>query len=206
MNTYKEIHKQTPNISNRNMQPTGIVLHHTAGSFDGSVNWCLRKESKVSYHTIIDLDGSRTILAKDNQITWHAGKSSFKGMNLCNNFMLGFAVSGDTYRRLLTEDEIESVALLCIDKMRLYNFGVDWITTHRRVSPNRKVDIDVRAEEAIINRIKELLSEQIINHTVVAGETLFSISHKYKVSIDAIKSINTINDNFLFIGQKLKIK
>jgi hypothetical protein len=206
MKIYNELYKQTPNFGKNPLKPFGIVLHHTGGSYAGSVDWCLRKESKVSYHTIIDLDGSRMILTKDNQITWHAGRSNFKGLNFCNNFMLGFAVSGDTYRRLLTEDEIESVALLCVDKMRLYNFGIDWITTHRRVSPNRKVDIDVRAETSILNRIKELLSEQSINHTVVAGETLFNISNKYKSSIDVIKKLNNLNDNFLFIGQKLKIK
>jgi len=202
---FTKIIKQTPNISKIPLYATGIVLHHTGGSYAGSVDWCLRRESKVSYHVIIDLKGDRTILAKDNQITWHSGRSSFMGRNLCNNFMLGIAISGDTYRRLLTEDEIESVALLCVEKMKLHNFGIERITTHRRVSPNRKIDIDVRAETSILNRIKEILNENQY-HTVIAGDNLWNLSKKYNLPANTIKILNDLKSDHLGIDQKLKIK
>ncbi len=43
-------------------------------------------------------------------------------------------------------------------------------------------------------------------HKVAAGETLFSISKLYEVSIDEIKAWNNLKDNSLSLGQELVIK
>ena len=153
----KTVFKQTPNISQKPIVPEGIVLHHTAGSYAGSVNWCLNPQSQVSYHCIIDLNGDRTILAKDNQRAWHAGKSVFRKRANCNDFMLGIAVSLDSNTRELSQKEIESVACWCLDKMNLYGFGIEMITTHREISLGRKNDVDLRAEFAIRNYIHKAL-------------------------------------------------
>lgn len=149
--------KQTPNISAKRIQPEGIVLHHTAGSYQGSVSWCMNPQSKVSYHAIVDTNGDKTILAEDTHRTWHAGKSSFKGRSNCNDFLLGISVTGDTNKRELTKEEIESVACWCVNKMLIWGFGLEDITTHMEISPGRKNDVDERAEKAIKDRIKELL-------------------------------------------------
>jgi N-acetyl-anhydromuramoyl-L-alanine amidase len=153
----KTVFKQSPHISAKAIVPKGIVLHHTAGSYVGSVAWCLDPKSKVSYHCIVDLNGDKTILAKDNQRAWHAGESYFKGQSKCNDFLLGIAVSGDTSKRELTEEEIESVAYWCLDKMALWNISIDWVTTHREISPGRKNDVDTRAEKKIKEKILQYI-------------------------------------------------
>lgn len=152
-----ETFKQSPNISKYPIKPTGIVLHHTAGSFVGSVEWCLNPKSKVSYHCIVDLNGNRTVLAKDNQRAWHAGVSSFNGKKDCNTFMLGIAVSGDTNNRRLTNFEIDSVAEWCVSKMKLHGIPLSNITTHRFISPGRKNDVSLEAEKQIKDKILLLL-------------------------------------------------
>ena len=43
-------------------------------------------------------------------------------------------------------------------------------------------------------------------HTVVAGETLFSISRLYNLSVDQLKALNGITTGSLAIGQQLKVK
>ena len=154
-----EVFKQTPNISKNTIKPIGIVLHHSAGSYLGSVSWCLDPKSKVSYHCIVDLNGDRTVLAKDNQRAWHAGKSSFKGKSDCNSFMLGISVSGDTNTRRLTDFEIDSVAEWCVGKMRSLNINFDNITTHREISPGRKSDVSIQAEKAIKDKILYLFNQ-----------------------------------------------
>jgi len=153
---FKETFRNSPN-SSRTLAPTGIILHHTAGGYSGSVSWCLNKDAKVSYHCIVNTNGERTILVPDNVRAWHAGQSSFGGRSNCNEFMLGIAVSGNTNERELTPQEVESVAQWCVRKMKAYNFGIDRITTHRHVSPNRKNDVDARAEKRIKDRIVEML-------------------------------------------------
>jgi len=154
-----EVFKQTPNISKNTIKPIGIVLHHSAGSYIGSVSWCLDPKSKVSYHCIVDLNGDRTVLAKDNQRAWHSGKSSFKGKSDCNSFMLGISVSGDTNTRRLTDFEIDSVAEWCVGKMRSLNINFDNITTHREISPGRKSDVSIQAEKAIKDKILYLFNQ-----------------------------------------------
>lgn len=146
--------KQSPNISRNRIVPKGIVLHHTTGSYAGSVAWCLNPKSEVSYHCIVDMNGDRTILALPTQRAWHAGKSSFKGQSDCNSFMLGVAVSGNTYNRDLTAREIDSVADYCVEQMREFNIPIDWVTTHKAVSPGRKTDISDKAFQQIVDAIK----------------------------------------------------
>lgn len=153
---YKETFRNSPNQSGT-LQPKGIVLHHTAGAYAGSVAWCTNKDSKVSYHCIVNTNGERTVLVGDNSRAWHAGVSSFKGRQHCNQFMLGIAVSGNTNQRELTVDEINSVAEWCLRKMKAYKFGIDDITTHAIVSPGRKTDVSAKAHKQIIDKIVELL-------------------------------------------------
>ena len=43
-------------------------------------------------------------------------------------------------------------------------------------------------------------------HFVKLGETLFSISKKYSLSVDELKRINRLNNNSIVIGQKIKLK
>ncbi len=45
----------------------------------------------------------------------------------------------------------------------------------------------------------------ITTHTVQPGENLYRISLKYNMTIDAIKRLNNINDDEIFVGQKLKV-
>ena len=152
---------QTPNISKIPIKPIGLVWHHSAGSFNGSVAWCMDKVSKVSYHGMVDLDGSYTQLALDHHRVWANGISSFKGLKDCNGFMLSISVSGDTNKRDLTKKEIESMALITIEKMKKHNFKLDMVTTHREISPGRKNDISEKAEQEIRTRIKQLLANGI---------------------------------------------
>jgi len=42
-------------------------------------------------------------------------------------------------------------------------------------------------------------------HSVKKGESLFSISNKYNVSIDELKDANKLPNNKLFVGQKIKV-
>jgi N-acetyl-anhydromuramyl-L-alanine amidase AmpD len=146
------IFKPTPH-KRGTIKPTGIILHHTGGSYNGAVQWILNPASKVSYHYLIANDGTGTQFAKPNERAWHAGISSFKGRKNCNDFMIGIAVSGDTNQRVLTYKEIQAVGDLCIGLMMQYNFGIDNIVTHREVSNGRKTDVDARAKKEIINYI-----------------------------------------------------
>lgn len=156
---YSEVFKPTPNVNSYRIKPEGVVLHHSYGSYESAIDWILRSESNVSYHCIIDVDGSRTSFADDDRRCWHAGKSSFMGRSSCNGFLLGLAFTGDTNTRELNKDEIASALEWLLPRFEKWGWPKDLstITTHREISPNRKNDVDSRAEQAILKALKQAL-------------------------------------------------
>ena len=139
---FKEKQLNTPNVSaGRRITPKAIVLHHTAGSYAGSVSWCMDPISKVSYHAIVAKDGRRTVLADGDERTWHAGVSSWRGKRDLNSWAIGAAFEGDTNKRELGEAEMASMAEYLVPLMKQYGLTLDDVTDHRTVSPGRKDDL-----------------------------------------------------------------
>lgn len=54
--------------------------------------------------------------------------------------------------------------------------------------------------------VKNIFSQDQKFHVVEKGETLYSISKKYEVSIEKIKELNDITNNSISIGQKIFIE
>lgn len=55
----------------------------------------------------------------------------------------------------------------------------------------------------------DVLGKQAANndkHTVVKGDTLYSISRKYNLSVNELKALNSLENNDLFVGQILFVK
>ncbi len=156
---FNEVVKLTPNKSTSKINPLGVILHHSGGSYNGGVSWILNKDSNVSYHTLINVDGSRTVFCDDNERAWHAGSSSFKGRKGCNGFMLGVAFTGNTNSRELTTAEVDSAVEYIVQRLDKYGWPKDLstITTHRDVSPGRKDDVDIRAEKKVLEALAKAI-------------------------------------------------
>jgi N-acetyl-anhydromuramyl-L-alanine amidase AmpD len=155
---YKEVSRQTPNFSRgKVIIPKAVVLHHTSGGYAGSVAWCLNPESKVSYHCIIKRDGERTILASDNQRTWHAGKSYWRNRGDLNSWSLGVAFEGDTYKEPLSKEMIESAIEYLVPRMNRLSLTIKDVTDHRTVSPNRKNDLKPSEYDRFMQELKKHL-------------------------------------------------
>lgn len=56
---------------------------------------------------------------------------------------------------------------------------------------------------ALGKTVAEIKSSKKTTHTVKKGDTLYSISRKYKVSVAELKQINGFDSNEIFIGQEL---
>ena len=155
---YPEKILNSPNVSaGRRITPQAIVLHHTSGSYAGSVSWCMDPISRVSYHAIVAKDGRRTVLADPDERTWHAGVSSWRGKRDLNSWSVGAAFEGDTNTRQLAEAEMASMAEYLVPLMKQYGLTLDDVTDHRTVSPGRKDDLNAKE----LARFKSYLAEQL---------------------------------------------
>ena len=82
-------YKATPNKGSA-YKPQFLVMHYTASVKGNAViSWFLNPVSRAAAHLLIDRDGSLTQFAPFNVVTWHAGKSSWKGFSGMNQYSIG---------------------------------------------------------------------------------------------------------------------
>ncbi|MGC1515169.1 MAG: glucosaminidase domain-containing protein [Maribacter sp.] len=65
---------------------------------------------------------------------------------------------------------------------------------------------DTQVKKAGYDATTLVATESETTHTVQKGDTLYSLSKKYFVSVDELKQINNLRDASLSIGQELKVK
>jgi N-acetylmuramoyl-L-alanine amidase len=82
--------EQTPNISSYALEHQYLVIHYTAGkTVQSAVNTLTNPRVSASAHLVIGRDGSVVQLAEFDKVTWHAGLSSWQGLNGLNRYSIG---------------------------------------------------------------------------------------------------------------------
>lgn len=114
----------------------GVVLHHTAfmePDLTGVVNHLTNPKNEASAHVVIGFDGARKVLATPDKVTFHAGYSAHEGRENVNDFMIGIEFQGDTNRKDLTPQQIESAIEYLEPIIRKNNIRLEDIVTHQNV-------------------------------------------------------------------------
>ncbi|NOT74085.1 MAG: LysM peptidoglycan-binding domain-containing protein [Cyclobacteriaceae bacterium] len=93
---------------------------------------------------------------------------------------------------------------------RLYNVSVDDIKLWNNLQENSLAlgqDIIIKRKPAIevVKEVAPVLPSGARTHTVLAKETLFSISRAYGMTVQQLKDWNGIQDNELKVGQVLSV-
>lgn len=129
----------TPNIAEGKNGVKGVVLHHTAtADAKEAFSKLTTPGSGVSCHVLIDNDGTRYVVADPEKITWHAGRSRFKGKDGANNFTIGIEFQGNTVDNPLTPLQIESAVEYLLPIMNEYGLSADDVTTHEKIRADWK--------------------------------------------------------------------
>jgi AmpD protein len=139
---FREIERPSPNRSERPHERLGALFHHSGMGFEATIARMQDAASRVSYHCLIDADGTRCTLVPDTQVAWHAGVSRFLGRENCNDFLLGVAFSGDTYLAPLGEAQLESALEWLAGRWTALGWSPDRVTDHRQAAPGRKDDLN----------------------------------------------------------------
>lgn len=117
-----------------------ILLHHTGkGKGLNIVKYLCKKESGVSAHYVVDVDGTIYQLAEDKKCTWHAGISAYQGKTGLNLYSIGIEVVSDGHT--FTDQQREATRELVKSLMQTHKIPSSKIIRHKDVAPGRKRDI-----------------------------------------------------------------
>ena len=97
------------------------------------LNHLRNPKSEASAHVVIGFDGSRKVLATPDKVTFHAGESVHGGRENVNDFMIGIEFQGDTNKKDLTPQQIESAIEYLEPIIRRNNIRLEDIVTHQNV-------------------------------------------------------------------------
>jgi N-acetyl-anhydromuramoyl-L-alanine amidase len=139
---FREFARLSPNRDAAPHERLGALFHHSELGFAETIARMMDPASRVSYHCLIDEDGTRCSLVPDAEIAWHAGASRFLGRDRCNDFLLGVSFAGDTYAAPLSAPQVASVLEWLGARWAPLGWGLDRVTDHRQASPGRKRDLN----------------------------------------------------------------
>ncbi len=178
--------RESPNVSSGIKDIRFILLHFDAASNSTSaVNWLTQKASGVSADLHITRAGHVRQMAPFNNITWHAGKSEWKGFTNLNRYAIGIEQENMGMVKGVYQDWTEVQILKCIEVCKALVKGYPSITDilgHEEVAmprgrkddPGPKFPMDrVRREVfGIVSKITtsdlNLRSGPGTNHAVIA--------------------------------------
>jgi AmpD protein len=107
---------------------------------------------RVSSHILIKRDGSITQYVPFEQRAWHAGVSSYKGREQCNDYSIGIELEGtDDIAYTDVQYEILNMVIRAI-RTAFPTIGKNDIVGHCHIAPSRKTDPGASFEWAKIGR------------------------------------------------------
>ena len=208
------------NLGNGNRSIVGIVLHDTAGS--GKIN-DVRYLANPSDGRTVSVDFSVTRDGEVYQLnpdlkkhwTFHAGRATkFKGLTNAsvNKGTVGIEIvqkADLSLTPLYPDAQVKSVAELCAFLCEEFGLTKEDITTHARIiTDHSRSDPRQFPFDKFFGMLNAATNFQPVTHTVVDGDTLFSLAQKFQTTIEEIKRLNGINEssNLITVGQVLIMK
>ena len=95
---------------------------------------------RVSSHLLIDRVGELTQFVPFTMQAWHAGRSSFRGRERCNEFSIGIEVEGTDFEPF-TDVQYDSLTQVTLALFDAYpGLNMDRIAGHSDIAPGRKTD------------------------------------------------------------------
>jgi AmpD protein len=95
---------------------------------------------QVSAHVLIRRDGELIQFVPFERRAWHAGESSFRGRNSCNDFSIGIELEGSDEVPYTDEQYRHLIAVICAINDAYPDMSSRQIAGHCDVAPERKTD------------------------------------------------------------------
>lgn len=136
----------SPNCGKRRggVRPDALILHYTGmESAEAAQKRLCAPDSEVSAHYLVHENGDVVQMVREEARAWHAGRSSWQGVEDVNSFSIGVEIvnpgHGGGYPDF-PEAQIEALIALCQDVCRRHAILPQRVLGHSDVAPGRKVD------------------------------------------------------------------
>lgn len=209
------------NTAPRQRRVSFIVLHDTAGNGTiGDAKYLANDPEGrgVSVDFCITKDGTIYQLNHDlrHRTTFHAGRrTKFRGLTngAVNHASIGIEIAQTVRNPEYPERQVKAVAFTCRELCKEFGLLKEDITTHKKIitdgSRSDPREFPWESFWAYFNEGSDTrLQLSAVTHTVVAGDTLYSLARTYSTTVEAIKALNHMDSpNMLIqVGQVLTVK
>ena len=159
--------KPTPNKGGK-YKPEYLVMHYTAAiTAQSSINWFQNPDAKASAHLLIGRDGAITQFAPFNIVTWHAGKSAWKGLNGLNQFAIGIELvnggrlmkSGNTWTCPVDQRKVPNTEVV----IAVHKNEVNQSAWQQYTQPQLQAAIEIAALLVNTYNLKDVLGHEDIS-------------------------------------------
>ncbi len=136
----------SPNVNDRagGRAPDLLIMHYTGmGSAEAACRWLCDPASKVSCHYLVDEAGAVIQMVDEARRAWHAGISSWEGMNDINSRSIGIEVHNPGPEAGFPDfppAQMAAVTELARDILARHAIASHHVLAHSDVAPRRKID------------------------------------------------------------------
>ena len=133
------------NIKKRSKKNIRFIIIHYTGMHNelSALNRLCNINAKVSSHYFIKKNGSILNLVPPIYEAWHAGKSSWKGLNSLNKYSIGIEIQNsghDNKYEKFSQKQIVSTKKLLRCLINKYKINLKNVLGHSDIAPDRKKD------------------------------------------------------------------
>ena len=134
---------KSKNFDSRKYKVQFIILHYTeTENLEEAIKLLTSQERRVSCHFVVDTNGHIYNLVSESKRAWHAGQSSWKGLQDMNSRSIGIEIVNPGENKLKMYPVIQINKLISLIHFLEKKFKIPFynILGHSDIAPHRKID------------------------------------------------------------------
>ena len=134
---------KSKNFDSRKYKVQFIILHYTeTENLEQAIDLLTSQERKVSCHFVVDTNGHIYNLVSESKRAWHAGQSSWRGLQDMNSRSIGIEIvnSGENKLKMYPSIQISKLTNLIHFLEKKFKIPFYNILGHSDIAPHRKID------------------------------------------------------------------
>ena len=197
---------KSKNFDSRKYKIQFIILHYTeTENLEKAIDLLTSKKRKVSCHFVVDTDGKIYNLVSESKRAWHAGESSWKGLQDMNSRSIGIEIVNPGEKKLKNYPKAQINQLINLIHFLEEKFNIPFynILGHSDIAPHRKVDPGKHFPWKALHKKKIGLwvaINPIINRSLSERESNEFLQNLYKIGYQYPKKNNFKTNSVMIIN------